>query len=293
MSDEALTAPQTKPDSVLAKYVHDNEDKFRRVLGDKIPSEKYLQIAMNAIRSDEKLMRCTPQSIVQSLLHAAEVQLFPGSTLGHAYLVPFLSKADNCYVCTFILGYKGMVALCHRSSKLLKVEAHTVHDKDKFSLTYGTSGEIVHEPDLWGERDTKNCLGAYAVAHLTNGEVLFERMSKEQLEGVRKRACAKKKGTGPWDTDTLEMYRKTVLRRLAKWLPLEPEDQIGIASDEARDLNYAPRDVDVEVISTADKLNALMSDEPTSEEVEFVECPDCEGEGGECEMCQGTGEVPR
>jgi recombination protein RecT len=46
-------------------------------------------------------------------------------------------------------------------------------------------------------------------------------MTRGQLEAIRRRSKAS--GSGPWVTYTEEMFRKTVLRRLAKWLPLSPE----------------------------------------------------------------------
>lgn len=266
MSEQSLTPANgtergialAKPATILAHYLNDNRDKIERSLNGALPIAKFMQVSMNAIRGSEKLEQSSPPSVLSALLQAAELRLFPGSNLGHAYLVPYWSGKEQVNVCTYILGYKGMIALCHRSSKVLKVEAQTVHEGDEFEIAYGEGGGLKHKPDPWGARTVKNCLGAYAIAYLANETVIFERMSKLELDGIRARSKSGK--TGPWATDTLEMYRKTPVRRLAKYLPLEPDDAMAIAEDEARDLGYdGPRDVEAEPVEDpAAALNAQL-----------------------------------
>ena len=252
------------PSAMLAHYLKKNERKIELSLSGALPVDKFLQVSLNTIRGNDKLEKSTPDSILSSLLQAAEIRLFPGSTLGHAYLVPYWSNKVGAFICTYILGYKGMIALCHRSTKILKVEAQTVHEGDEFTVSYGQGGGLRHEPDAWGERSIGNCLGAYAIAHLTNGTFLFERMSKAELEAIRGRS--KSGNNGPWMTDRIAMYCKTAVRKLARWLPLEPCDQEAIADDEARDLGFAQaRDVEAEPVeSPADELNALMDAQETA-----------------------------
>lgn len=233
--------------------LNENKGRIQRSLADALPIDKYLQLTANVINNSRDLSRCSPASIVSAVLQAAEVRLFPGNVLGHAYLVPYKGN------CTFILGYKGILQLCHRSPKVLKVEAHTVHEGDEFDYTRGGNGTLEHRPEPFGERTVKNCLGAYAIATLANGEFLFEVMSSRELNAIRSRAKSK---NGPWKTDTLAMYRKTCVRKLSAWLPLESQDQAAIADDEARDLGYdKPRDVEHEE-SVSDQLNKTEDEAP-------------------------------
>ena len=267
VQEERVQAVQ--PSTVMAKYLADNIGKIENSLSGALSPEKFLQVSMNAIRGNEKLENSHPPSVLSSLLQAAEMQLFPGSTLGHAYLVPYWDMYLRANVCTYILGYKGMLALCHRSPKVLKVEAHTVHEGDEFNVSYGEGGGLRHVPSPWGEPTQENCLGAYAYARLANGESVFERMAKKDLEAIRRRA---KSTSGPWKTDTLAMYRKTLVRQLAKWLPLEPEEQEAIAGEEAEDLGFAPRDVNVEPEEPAElqALNDALDAEIAAEEDQAV-----------------------
>jgi len=138
--------------------------------------------------------------------------------------------------------------------------------------------------------------------------ITFEEKGEAGKAGYRMRAGAPIEGEmywGPWVTwemcasegwlrnDKYKTMPEVMFRyRSATLFVRSTCPQVLFGAQTVEELeDMGPRDVTHEDVSTADKLNALMSDEPTSEEVEFVECPDCEGEGGDCEMCQGTGEV--
>ena len=56
-------------------------------------------------------------------------------------------------------------------------------------------------------------------------------MSKDEVDSIRKRS--KSSGNGPWVTDYDEMAKKTVFRRLSKWLPQSPEMQKAFDIDDA------------------------------------------------------------
>jgi hypothetical protein len=59
-------------------------------------------------------------------------------------------------------------------------------------------------------------------------------MSKEQILAIRDRSSAKTKDgniVGPWKTDEAEMWRKTVVRRASKYMPLSTEAQRAVAVD--------------------------------------------------------------
>ena len=61
----------------------------------------------------------------------------------------------------------------------------------------------------------------YAVAFFNDGSTQFEVMVKAEVEAIRKRSRAY--GSGPWVSDFEEMAKKTVVRRLSKYLPQSPE----------------------------------------------------------------------
>src|SRR5262249_34856302 len=93
-----------------------------------------------------------------------------------------------------------------------------VHEHDDFEVTYGLEMNLRHKPDF---AKPGKAIGAYAVCLFKDGEVDFEFMSVQQIEGIRERSKAK--DSGPWKTDWSEMARKTVIRRLAKRLPVDSD----------------------------------------------------------------------
>lgn len=252
------------PTTAIAEYLGKKPSmrKIEQSLGGALKVEKFMQLAMNTIRRNEKLMQCTPESVLEACVQAAELQLFPGNNLGHAYLVPFWDGKRRAQICTYILGYKGMLALCHRSPKVLKVEAHLVFPEDTFSVSYGDGEHVMHAPEPWADRDPKRALGAYAVATLANGAKLHKVLNRAELDAARNRSKAK--DYGPWVTDLGAMMLKTAVRRLAPWLPLEPQDAVAIAEDMESDLDpirdEEPRETDAEVVEPENLVAELAGD---------------------------------
>ncbi|MBV6447069.1 MAG: hypothetical protein FCKEOINB_00681 [Nitrosomonas sp.] len=93
--------------------------------------------------------------------------------------------------------------------------------------------------------DRGEVIGFYAVAKLKDGGHCFEFMSQHQINEIRdksqgawkdewengKKTGEKVKANSPWWDNPVEMGRKTVIRRLAKYLPLSIEFQTAAAID--------------------------------------------------------------
>lgn len=165
------------------------------------------------------LQDCTVDSIVRCAIQAAEIGIVPSGALGGAYLVPFKGQA------TLIIGYRGLIELARRSGQISKIEARVVYNGDHFLVRYGTDPAIEHVPSM----PPGPMVGVYAVATLSDGAKQFEAMSKQDVDAIRARSRAK---GGPWETDYNEMARKTVVRRLCKYLPLRAEDAGGLETVE-------------------------------------------------------------
>lgn len=204
---------------------------------------RFQRIALRAIGKNPGIMSCSKESVLSSLLLAAELGLEPSGALGSAYLVPFGQT------CTLITGYRGLIDLARRSGKIKKIEAHLVYENDQFEYQLGSNPNIKHLPNL---KDRGAIIAAYAIATLEDGESQFDIMNKEEIDAIRKRSKAS--GSGPWVTDYGEMAKKTVARRLCKYLPMSIElataveldnraetgegvtDLIGLEDDEIKDI---------------------------------------------------------
>lgn len=182
--------------------------------------DRMMRVAMTEIQKTPALLDCTPVSLVAAVIQASQLGLEIG-VLGQAYLVPYKGSV------TLIPGYRGLVQLARRSGEIVSIEARIVHAKDFFSVEYGLEPQLKHKP--WmptpDEKVTKDGPGpvlcAYACAKFKDGGYQFEVMSLRELDAIKTRSKAS--NNGPWVTDTEEMYRKTVTRRLCKWLPASIE----------------------------------------------------------------------
>ena len=119
---------------------------------------------------------------------------------------------------------RGLLKLAHNSGmvKGLVVELACENDFFEYSPT-DPDAPIVHKIDLRKPRG--EVFAVYAIATMKEGGIVQEVMTVEDVNRIRDRSDAWKaykagkiKST-PWSTDWSEMARKTVFRRLSKYLP--------------------------------------------------------------------------
>ena len=193
-------------------------ERSKNAIASRLPKhltpDRILKVALTAINKTPKLLECTQESLMMSIMQAAELGLEPGGALGEGYLVPYGNQ------CQFIPGYRGLIALARRSGQIISIEAHVVHEKDAFDCGLGLDPFLKHTP-AWEEEDPGKLRFVYAVAKLKDGGVQFEVMSRAQIEQIRSKSKAGR--SGPWVDHFDEMARKTVVRRLFKYLPVSVE----------------------------------------------------------------------
>ena len=106
----------------------------------------------------------------------------------------------------------------------------------------------------------------YAVAVLKGGGVQFEVMSRAEIEAVRAQSKAGK--SGPWVTHWDEMARKTVVRKLFKYLPVSIEAVRAVEIDEKSDRGEAVTETDFIDTEFVDKGQELDPVTPVEEPAE-------------------------
>lgn len=224
MSDVAIqkTAPKG-PLATIRDLLERARPKLAEVTPKHLTPDRLIRVAIAAAGRTPELLKCTPASLLNSVMQAAQVGLEPGSALGEAYLVPYGGT------CQLIIGYRGLISLARRSGQIASIEAHVVHANDKFTCRYGLDAKLEHEPDWSG--NPGELVAVYAIARLKDGGTQLEVMTRAQVDGIRTRSKAS--GSGPWVTDYAEMARKTAVRRLAKYLPLSIEMAEALAIDDA------------------------------------------------------------
>ena len=208
--------------SVLQNILLQNKAALMQALPKHLSIDRLIRIACSAASRDSKLLKCTTSSLLKSIMQSCQLGLDPGGALGGAYLIPYGTE------CTLIIGYRGLIDLARRSGHITSLEAHVIYKKDEFDIAFGLEPVLKHRP-TW-ESDPGEVVGAYAIARFKSGDGLqYEFMSRAQIDAIKKRSRAS--SSGPWVTDYDEMARKTVVKRLCKYLPLSVELADSIDED--------------------------------------------------------------
>lgn len=214
-----------------------------------ITPERMMRLARTAIQTTPGLLKCSPQSVIGSIVEASQLGLEPNGALGEGYLVPFFNKRTKQMECQFIPGYRGYITLARRSGQVQSISAHIVCERDAFEYELGLEEKLTHRPAL-GDRGKPT--HGYAICRFKDGGHHFEVMPVEDIEKCRRSSSAS--DNGPWSTHWEEMARKTTIRRLAKYLPLSPELTRASMLDEYAEAGFRPGDVEALTAMQTDNL---------------------------------------
>ena len=231
--------------------------EIAKVLPKHIKSDHLLRVALTEIRKNPKLLECSSQSLLGALMLAAQLGLEPG-ILGHAYLIPYYNSKTRSTEVQFQIGYKGYIDLVRRSGELQTLDVHEVCRNDVFEYEYGLTPKLMHRPAL-ENRGEVYCY--YAIAKLKDGGFSYLVMSIQDVEKFRKRS--KSPDYGPWVTDYDAMAKKTVIKQLAKYLPLSTEIQTQIVQDEVTKKEYE------DVFEAADETDWVDISQQESEPAKY------------------------
>jgi recombination protein RecT len=206
----------------IKEYLEENKSKIKEILPSYLRDkpgfeDKMVKAAMTAVNNpDLRIFECTPESVLLSVMKAAELGLDCSGTLGSGYLIAYGNT------CTFSPGYRGLIDLATRGedSRVADIWAYVVYENDEFDYALGDAPYITHKPKgLVGDRGKP--IGVYMVALLTNGSKKCEVMNWSEVLEIR--AMSKARNGVAWTRFIGQMARKAVIRRGMNYLPLSPE----------------------------------------------------------------------
>lgn len=209
----------------VKKFFESQKSTLMAVLPKHVSADRMLKIALGAMRTTPKLHQCSIESLFGAVVQCSQLGLEPNTPLGHAFLIPFENRRIGKTEVQIVFGYKGLVDLARRSGQIVSISAHEVCENDRFEFEYGLDEKLSHRPAMLQPRG--NVVAFYAVAKMVGGGHAFEVMSRQQIEDIRDASqnykFAKDKNSTVWGQHFIEMGRKTVLRRLIKYLPVSIE----------------------------------------------------------------------
>lgn len=209
-------------------------DSFRNAFKDPKEADRMMareiEFTSQAMMANSYLIKVAtnnPLSLVNALKNVALTRSTLNPILKQSYLVPFGSSI------TLMVSYMGLVDILVNNGLVKKVEAHPVFDGEEFEIKLGTNGYLKHVPNPWGKRDKENLKGVYYFVVLTDGTEIYDTLNKDEIEKIRQRAPSSK-SSSPWDSDYIEMAKKTAVRRAFKSIPKN-----GISEDKMKVIEAA------------------------------------------------------
>jgi len=188
--------------------------------GSSMTPAQFKQIVINELKRSPKLQEAfvrNPASLFASILHCAEMGLNPSQMVGEFFFIPYKDSI------TPILGYKGLLTLLMRSSKVKKIWSEVVYEDDDFEYELGLEPKLLHTPNHHSIRNSKNIKCIYACAKLDD-EIIFKVMFKNEIQNIINMSKVPnelffndKKDPEQW------MAKKTVLKQLSKLMPKDDD----------------------------------------------------------------------
>lgn len=240
MSTVPMRQP-TRVDSFVGEVLPaDKRDQLLRSLPRHIKPELFERNLINAAMNQPDLLKCDPREVFREVSAIAALGLMLDVQLGEAYLIVGYSKKEGRHKPQRRVGYRGLIKLARNSGEVASMYARDVRQNDDFSADL-YKNDIEHAADLFGDRGP--VIGFYAVVRYRDGTEDFEPMSLAEVHRIRDRYSdsyrAWKSGAvkkpPPWETDEVEMGKKTVLRRLIKRVPQSPELLEALKLEEERE----------------------------------------------------------
>lgn len=226
--------------------------QFQMALPAHINPDRFIRVVQTAITTSPKLLECDRQSLFAACTRAAQDGLLPDGK--EAALVPFKNQVQ------FMPMVGGILKKFRNSGECKSIMAQVVYENDEFNYSVDDTGEhIAHKPLIFGDRGKK--IGFYALATTKDGGVYIEVMTISDMDKIR--AVSRSGDSGPWRQWEEEMEKKSVIRRLAKRLPMSTDLEEFIRQNDDM-LNFDPETQDVST-TTPNRAKSLVNEAMATE----------------------------
>ena len=252
MTNAVANIAPAKPMDRFKAELGARQQMLTTLLPEGMKVEKFQAIVVTAVADNMDLLDVDRSSLIKACLQAAELGLVLNKSMAEADILKVWNNKIKKYEAQFRPRYKGLMKLALQTGEVLKIESRIVYENDEFEIIEGTSAGIIHKRKLSGRG---GMIGAYCVWTLRNGESQFEVMSKEEILAIRDRSSSKTKEgkvVGPWVTDEAEMWRKTVVRRATKYMPMSPEIARAVHADNVAEGVIEADEFDGEAVDITD-----------------------------------------
>jgi len=231
LSTEVRSVPpaNAKPIDLFKHELELRRAMLAPMLPSRVPFEKFTAAVCTAIAFNPKLLEADRASLLRAAATAAELGLSLNPSMGECDILPVWNGRLKKNEAQCRPRVKGLMKLARNSGEIKSIAAHVVHENDVFEWELGLEKKLVHKP---AKAKRGEMTHVYCVWKTADDEIDFEVMDREQVYKIRSRSSSKTKEgevVGPWKTDEDEMWRKTVVKRATKYMPLSAEALVKAA----------------------------------------------------------------
>ena len=226
--DLSTAAAVAKRNPTVKDLIELQKPAIERQLAGAMNSDAFVRAVLTEIGKTPALANADPATLLGGVMLAAQLKLEIGSGMGEFYLTPRKEKGRD--ICLPILGFQGMIKLALRSGMVLNVQAEIVREGDEMWIGSTGATGIDHKWTARDQDETRAPIGVLATARMAGGGTTFAYLTKEQVE---KRRPSYWQST-PWRDHSDEMWKKTAVRALAKYLPKSTDLGRAIEADEQK-----------------------------------------------------------
>lgn len=249
-------------------------------LPDHIDRDRFVKMVRATIAANPDILEATPRSVVLSCIKAASDGLFldgrEAALIVRSVKVSRKGEPDRYEKqATYQPMVQGLMKLARNSGQIASITAQVIFQNDEFKHVLGDEERIEHTPAPL-DVDPGKPIGVYAIVRLTDGTVVREVMRRTAVMGIAAQ------GKNAWQYDPAkgpnfgEWWRKTVIRRITKYIPRSTELQLFHDAagriDELVDFRQDGQPAgEVRLSPGAAALQRLTQQQPVEEEVEEIE----------------------
>jgi phage RecT family recombinase len=178
--------------------------------------QKEITFALNIVNSNNKLKQCSQDTILASIIQAANLGLTLNPESGECALIP---RGNQC---SLMPMYQGIANIAYRNGNIVQLITKPVHEKDNFEIReHDNENPITHTR---GFGDRGDIIGFYTIIVFKDGRKQAESMDIVEVHKVREMsdgyqyANRNGKDNHPWIKWFSEMGRKACLKRALKYV---------------------------------------------------------------------------
>ena len=198
------------------------KSQIAKTLPKHLTPDRFIRIAITAIQKTPALAQCNQASLFGALLNLSQLGLEPDGR--NAHLLPYENRRLGITECQLIIDYKGLVG------SVSNIHADIICNEDEFEYDKGE----IKKHKINFKKPRGKMYAVYAIVRFKDGSEKAEVMTEDEVVKVRARSKAAGSSYSPWNTDFNEMAKKTVFRRLSKWLSISSEYRDALTLDDDR-----------------------------------------------------------